>query len=157
MICRAECDRKSYARGFCRSHYSRLGRGRRGRKLMKPLRTYGHTHVIVPCKDNQCGKSATRRGFCENHWTRRRAQKIRLMVLASVGAWCRDCGADDLSVSSYTFHHEEPKNGRKTVGERVSDGNLNEALKEASKCILLCENCHRAGHNPQTGRIVNYG
>jgi hypothetical protein len=57
---------------------------------------------------------------------------------------CEHCGEDDYRCLS--FHHIEP-NKYDEVASILQGGNsLNTLKEEIAKCIVLCENCHRAEH-----------
>lgn len=73
-------------------------------------------------------------------------RKNRLLAaLGLLGGKCKSCnGVFEPCV--YDFHHVNPKEKEFTIGENmlVSEERF---LKEVSKCILLCANCHRMEHN----------
>ena len=76
------------------------------------------------------------------------AKKRSTRLLAAIdllGGKCKSCnGVFEPCV--YDFHHVNPKEKEFTIGENmlVSEERF---LKEVSKCILLCANCHRMEHN----------
>lgn len=148
------CSRPHNARGLCNAHYMRV---LRGSEAEGPIREYDSDHEPTECEGPDCSKKKKYARFCRSCYNTRRQQQIRLMVLASMGAECMICGADDLAVSSYSYHHKDPETKTKQVGDYICDKNLDKALEEASKCLLLCSNCHRAHHNPQTGRVIHHG
>lgn len=45
----------------------------------------------------------------------------------------------------YDFHHLDPKIKSFNLGHGVAKS-INDLIKEAEKCILLCANCHRIYH-----------
>ena len=71
------------------------------------------------------------------------------------GGSCVCCGESRLHLLD--FHHTNPSIKEKTIGNLMKDygwkKGLEEAKKEAKKCILLCSNCHRDFHyeNKRTG------
>jgi len=55
---------------------------------------------------------------------------------------CRESAPETL-----TFHHLNPSEKRKGVTEMVVAGaSIESILEEVSKCVVLCENCHRKHH-----------
>lgn len=73
---------------------------------------------------------------------RRRRKENLARVL---GSKCSLCGYDRC-IGALEFHHIEPEN----KGYQLSSGNchnLENDLKEAEKCILVCSNCHKEIHN----------
>ena len=63
------------------------------------------------------------------------------------GGKCEICGYNK-NISALEFHHINPKEKAFTVSD--TRHSWNEAQKELDKCILLCANCHRELHNPQS-------
>lgn len=90
------------------------------------------------CYCKTCAVKIRKRAVSKNN------QKVFQACVDLLGGKCNIC---KLSFNSYDFHHLDPK----TKDVKVSKiGSLARAIKEASKCILLCANCHRevhAGHH----------
>lgn len=64
------------------------------------------------------------------------------------GGKCNRCGYSK-NYSGLTFHHIHPKEKLFTLDVRnLSNRPWTEITKEASKCELLCHNCHAEHHNP---------
>ena len=72
---------------------------------------------------------------------RREGKREWLSFKASLG--CSQCGVSHPAVID--FHHP-PGTKKYAVNKLVSDGNYARAYAEASKCIILCANCHRIHH-----------
>lgn len=54
---------------------------------------------------------------------------------------------DETDGVALDFHHIESDNKESTISRMVKDGRSWESiLKEASKCVILCANCHRKVH-----------
>jgi hypothetical protein len=70
----------------------------------------------------------------------------RLKIANALGGSCKICGNDKLW--NLCFHHTDPNKKERTItdlcGRKVR---YNDFLKEAKKCILLCQNCHREIHS----------
>jgi len=64
------------------------------------------------------------------------------------GGKCNRCGYSK-NYSGLTFHHIYPKDKSFNLDVRhLSNRSWEEVVKEASKCELLCHNCHAEHHNP---------
>ena len=72
---------------------------------------------------------------------RRRRRKAELV--AAHGGHCIDCGYSG-PPAIFEFHHRDPSTKSFTLGE--FSGALEQLLREAEKCDLLCPNCHRIRH-----------
>jgi len=57
---------------------------------------------------------------------------------------CAQCGQNH--PATLDFHHPDPKQKEGTVQKFSSNGQFKRAYEEASKCIVLCANCHRIHH-----------
>jgi len=73
---------------------------------------------------------------------RRRAK--RKAAIESLGNKCADCGIT-YPPAVYDFHHKEDKQEHVSVLIH-NNRKLETILNEASKCELLCSNCHRMRH-----------
>lgn len=73
-------------------------------------------------------------------------RKSRLLeAISLLGGKCNSCqGVFDPCV--YDFHHLNPEEKEFTIGENMLVSK-EKFLKEVSKCVLLCANCHRMEHN----------
>jgi transposase/5-methylcytosine-specific restriction endonuclease McrA len=69
----------------------------------------------------------------------RRRRKARLV--AEAGGCCAVCGYDRY-VGALQFHHRDPATKLFALSRRGLARSLEEARAEASKCVLLCANCH---------------
>jgi ribosomal protein L37AE/L43A len=70
----------------------------------------------------------------------RRRARVRSMLIAEAGGVCVLCGFD-AHPSALQFHHLDP--GQKSFTIRNGDTRSLERMRqEASKCVLLCANCH---------------
>jgi DNA-binding CsgD family transcriptional regulator len=56
---------------------------------------------------------------------------------------CERCGYDK-NIAALEFHHEDPNEKDFLISGKFY--NLEKAVKEAEKCLLLCANCHREEH-----------
>lgn len=77
---------------------------------------------------------------------RGRARKIELVI--SFGGECTECGYNK-NLASLCFHHLVEKEKKFQLDTRnLSNRSLKAIYKEATKCKLLCHNCHTETHNP---------
>lgn len=82
---------------------------------------------------------------------KRRRQRKRSLV-AAAGGRCVDCGYD-ACLGGLEFHHRDPTT--KAFGIGNFSGALERLEREASKCDLLCANCHRLRHAAEELPIVD--
>lgn len=96
-------------------------------------------------------KGKYKQGYCPpclyqyqaSRWQGRKKKAVELM-----GGACSRCGYCR-NYSALEFHHMDPneKDFDFNVGRRRSWDKMVEELK---KCVLLCSNCHREEHHPET-------
>jgi transposase len=78
---------------------------------------------------------------CRAEAVARRRRKVKRILVDEAGGACRLCGYDRC-VAALHFHHLEPAEKRFTLSHRGVARSLESARAEASKCVLLCSNCH---------------
>src|ERR1700689_195890 len=86
-------------------------------------------------------KGGYRCAKCRAEAVARRRRKVKRILLDEAGGACRLCGYDRC-VAALHFHHLEPAEKRFTLSHRGGARPLESARAEASKCVLLCSNCH---------------
>ena len=78
-----------------------------------------------------------------------RGALIKKALVEYKGGRCAICGYDK-NIAVLSFHHtQETENNKKEYNISTKMGNrcsLEFLKKEADKCILVCENCHREIH-----------
>lgn len=79
-----------------------------------------------------------------NFWKGMRKTRKNLLV-SLCGSECAVCGYSKLN-ANLVFHHIDPKQKLFGICERSTLMSLENVLKELSKCILLCHNCHGEVH-----------
>lgn len=101
--------------------------------MRKETRTYAERKA----KDPEWAKKMTER-VAE---TRRKNVSI---LKEEAGGCCSKCGYNRCS-AALEFHHPDPTvKESKIIGTTAS---LTKQREEASKCVLLCANCHREEHH----------
>ena len=80
----------------------------------------------------------------EYNYEHRRNKLLELFELK--GGKCEHCDLRDLKhIEIYDYHHIDPSQKEFNVGGYVLKP-MEQVLKEAKKCLLLCANCHRIEH-----------
>lgn len=79
-----------------------------------------------------------------------RGLKRKYEAIQSKGGKCQKCGYNT-NISALEFHHRDPTNKKFQIDVRAfSNKNIDLLLDEINKCDLLCANCHRELHNPDS-------
>lgn len=115
------CDRRMHARCLCSPHYKQY---LRGTFSGAPLRT----DVRPPrARRSRAGEK----------------QVVKRALVCLMGGKCAICGIAD-HPDIYDFHHVFEKDDN--VSDLLHRRKWWELAVEASKCVLLCANCHRKEH-----------
>jgi transposase-like protein len=78
---------------------------------------------------------------CRAEAVARRRRAVRAAIIREAGGRCVVCGYDRY-VGALQFHHLEPSEKEFTISGRGVTRALDRLRVEASKCALLCANCH---------------
>jgi transposase len=78
---------------------------------------------------------------CRNERVSERRRRIKQALVQEAGGSCRICGYDRW-IGALQFHHVDPGQKAFGLGQQGMTRSLKAARAEASKCILLCSNCH---------------
>jgi transposase len=78
---------------------------------------------------------------CRAEAVSRRRRKVKRLLVEEAGGACAVCGYDRC-VGALHFHHLVPAEKRFSLSHRGVARSLAKARSEASKCVLLCSNCH---------------
>lgn len=73
-----------------------------------------------------------------------RYQEQKEYIIKMLGGKCMRCGYDKCT-EALDLHHKDPSVKEFTLSQRWTC-KLEDLIKEASKCELLCANCHREEH-----------
>jgi DNA-binding CsgD family transcriptional regulator len=71
----------------------------------------------------------------------RRRRKVKRLLVEEGGGQCQICGYDRC-ISALEFHHLVPAEKSFSLSHRGVARSIAKARAEASKCMLLCANCH---------------
>lgn len=80
-------------------------------------------------------------GRCNSEAVSRRRRRIKQTLVAEHGGACLLCGYSR-HVGALEFHHLDPADKEFSLGHAGLTRSLASARAEASKCALLCANCH---------------
>ena len=79
-----------------------------------------------------------------------RGKKRKLELVSIKGGCCSRCGYKR-NYAALEFHHVNPQGKEFALDLRsLSNRRWHVILKESSKCVLLCSNCHTEAHNPDS-------
>jgi transposase len=87
------------------------------------------------------GSGGYRCAKCGREAVVRRRRKVKAILVDEAGGECSICGYSRC-VAALVFHHVSPRDKRFSISERGVARSLARAREEASKCVLLCANCH---------------
>ncbi|MFN8159794.1 MAG: hypothetical protein U0R52_01940 [Solirubrobacterales bacterium] len=78
---------------------------------------------------------------CNTDAVRKRRKKVKRILVDEAGGSCATCGFDR-HPAALQFHHLQPAEKRFHLAQGGFTRSLDKARREASKCVLLCANCH---------------
>jgi hypothetical protein len=78
---------------------------------------------------------------CQSEAVTRRRRKVKEILAAEAGGHCVLCGYGEHLVALH-FHHIDPSTKSFGLGVRGITRSIARLREEASKCVLLCANCH---------------
>ena len=84
---------------------------------------------------------------CESELAILKKQKYKLKMIEYKGNKCEKCGYNK-NIAALEFHHLDPNTKKFTLSD--THHTWEETKEELDKCILVCSNCHRELHNPQS-------
>ena len=84
---------------------------------------------------------------CNSELAVLKKQKYKLLCLQYKGCKCEICGYDK-NIAALEFHHLDPNEKEFTISK--THHSIDSVKDELNKCIVVCSNCHREIHNPQS-------
>ena len=78
---------------------------------------------------------------CRSEAVMRRRRKVKAFLVGEAGGSCRLCGYHRC-LGALHFHHLDPERKDFGLSHRGFTKSLEKLRAEASKCVLLCSNCH---------------
>jgi transposase-like protein len=123
------------------------GPGRRSRPGARAARASGAVDAELACpRHGSATHRLDSRGYyrclrCRAESVVRRRRKVKAILVAEFGGRCALCGYDR-SPAALEFHHLDPAAKSFSVGQQGFGRSLARLRAEASKCVLLCSNCH---------------
>lgn len=78
---------------------------------------------------------------CRSEAVSRRRRSLKAVLVSEAGGCCARCGYDRC-VAALAFHHLDPTQKRMNISAQGMGIAIETLRAEASKCVLLCSNCH---------------
>lgn len=78
---------------------------------------------------------------CRADAVTQRRRRVKRTLVEEAGGACRICGYKRC-LAALEFHHVDPANKGFSLSHRGVARSMERAREEASKCVLLCANCH---------------
>ncbi|MCL2419956.1 MAG: helix-turn-helix domain-containing protein [Conexibacteraceae bacterium] len=123
------------------------GRGTRRPETIRSARDAGKLTITMHCKRHGEaefileGRGYYRCKSCRAERVVQRRRKVKRTLVAEAGGCCCLCGYDRY-LGALQFHHLDPSQKRLGLSYKGSALALNTLRAEATKCVLLCANCH---------------
>lgn len=96
---------------------------------------HGHTAFYArPEGGYRCAK-------CNTTAVSERRRQVKRILVEEAGGCCRICGFDE-HPSALHFHHVDPSTKQFHLAQLGATRSIGRMRAEASKCVLLCANCH---------------
>lgn len=97
------------------------------------------THGLTTFRRKRAGGYRCAR--CGTEAVSRRRRRVKRILVEEAGGACRLCGYSRC-MAALEFHHVAPDDKRFSLSHRGVTRSIERAREEASKCVLLCANCH---------------
>lgn len=109
-------------------------------------RSAGQTSIVLECPRHGItefwlGPRKHRCKKCNADGVLRRRRLVKQVLVAEFGGSCRLCGYGR-SMQALQFHHLDPAQKEFNIAANGHTVGIDRARREASKCVLLCANCH---------------
>lgn len=123
-------------------------RGAQRRVLLDRLRDEGQADIQLVCRKHGLTRHISvaserrlRCATCRAEAVSRRRRKVKEILVAEAGGACVCCGYSRHG-AALQFHHLDPSAKSFGLGVRGITRSIARLREEASKCVLLCANCH---------------
>lgn len=104
-------------------------------RAMRECRHHGYVEFTLDRRRSwRCRK-------CRQDAVAERRRKVKRILVAEAGGKCQLCGYDK-AIGALQFHHLDPATKHFGLAQRGHTVGIEMARAEASKCVLLCANCH---------------
>lgn len=135
------------ARNWLKRHGLRT-EGARRRATLAAMRRNGETETQLNCRRHGlathvrvASESRLRCTRCRSEAVSRRRRKVKGILVSEAGGQCALCGYRR-HAGALQFHHLDPGSKSFGLGVRGITRSIAKLREEASKCVLLCANCH---------------
>jgi transposase len=122
--------------------------GARRRAALAAMRRTGYKDTSLECRRHGLTRfvavastSRLRCAKCQSEAVARRRRKVKAILVEEAGGKCILCGYSKHVVALH-FHHVDPSTKSFGLGVRGITRSISRLRAEASKCVLLCANCH---------------
>jgi hypothetical protein len=107
-------------------------------------------YCSIKCKDR---RKAIKHKHSRNERAKNRGAKVKRELVEIFGGKCVRCGYDK-NYAALSFHHKDPSKKEMTLcANTLTHTKMDKIKSEASKCELLCMNCHMEEHHPDYNRV----
>jgi transposase len=115
-------------------------------RLGKVALASGADTADLPCPRHGMTRHVRRQGGfrcaqCRVDHVADKRRRIKRQLVVEAGARCMLCGYDRCD-AALQFHHVDPDTKHFAISHEGVTRALSKAREEASKCVLLCANCH---------------
>jgi transposase len=125
------------------------GPGERSHETTLICRRHGRTVFVLE------GRGSYRCKQCRVEQVARRRREIKRILVEEAGGRCALCGYDKHQ-EALQFHHLNRREKRFHLGQGGLSRSLARCRAEASKCALLCANCHAEVEAGKTAMPLNF-
>lgn len=122
--------------------------GARRRATLAAMRRNGKKETQLNCRRHGltthvrvASESRLRCTQCRSEAVSKRRRKVKEILVSEAGGQCSLCGYRRYA-GALQFHHVDPGSKSFGLGVRGITRSIAKLREEASKCVLLCANCH---------------
>lgn len=125
---------------------------------LRSLRRSGANRGVATCphhgrSDVQIQASGAFRCLqCRSDAVSRRRRRVKEILVEEAGGRCVRCGYDR-SLAALVFHHRDRSTKTFGIAGNGVTRSVGRAREEATKCDLLCANCHAEVEDERLGRL----